>query len=223
MISHNYYIMCWNSEVSLNTFIFSSFVLLLIIYNNTYTQYKIKELTVYWYIFLFSVILMQLIEHFIWKNINNPLYNRIFSLSAFIVLFFQPIASIMLVKSLQLKQNMIIFYLILALPYLFYKIVYTHINSTVTHLGHLQWNFNVNLIIWFIWLFFLFFSFFYNGYYFNSIIGIIGLILLIIVTYNYYYDNSLGSMWCWVINSIMIYYAGYLLLYLPFCEKNRIC
>lgn len=37
--------MCWNENVSLNTFLFSSFVLLLIFYNNTYTQYKIKHFT----------------------------------------------------------------------------------------------------------------------------------------------------------------------------------
>jgi len=30
--------MCWNAEVSLNTFAFSTFVLGMIIYNNTYTQ-----------------------------------------------------------------------------------------------------------------------------------------------------------------------------------------
>ena len=36
--------MCWNQHVSLNTFIFSMFVLLLIAYNNEYTQYKIPEL-----------------------------------------------------------------------------------------------------------------------------------------------------------------------------------
>ena len=29
--------MCWNKEVSLNTFLFSSFVFLLILYNNKYT------------------------------------------------------------------------------------------------------------------------------------------------------------------------------------------
>ena len=40
--------MCWNEHVSLNTFLFSSFVLLLIIYNNYYTKYKIKELHSPW-------------------------------------------------------------------------------------------------------------------------------------------------------------------------------
>lgn len=36
--------MCWNEHVSLNTFLFSSFVLALIVYNNSYTKYKIQEL-----------------------------------------------------------------------------------------------------------------------------------------------------------------------------------
>ena len=44
--------MCWNKEVSLNTFIFSIFVLLLIMYNNAYTQYKIEELNSIW-VYLF--------------------------------------------------------------------------------------------------------------------------------------------------------------------------
>ena len=35
--------MCWNKDVSLNTFLFSGFVLLLIYYNNTYTKYKVAE------------------------------------------------------------------------------------------------------------------------------------------------------------------------------------
>ena len=53
--------MCWNESVSLNTFLFSSFVLLLIIYNNYYTKYKIPELNNVWiYLFLASFISMQL-------------------------------------------------------------------------------------------------------------------------------------------------------------------
>ncbi len=68
--------MCWNQHVSLNTFLFSSFILILIIYNNKYTQYKIKELNNVWiYVFFFSFISMQLIEFFIWRNINNK-YNK---------------------------------------------------------------------------------------------------------------------------------------------------
>ena len=43
--------MCWNKEVSLNTFIFSTISLLFIYYNNTHTQYKLKEfINIYIYI-----------------------------------------------------------------------------------------------------------------------------------------------------------------------------
>lgn len=55
--------MCWNASVSLNTFLFSSFVLALIIYNNLFTKYKIHELNNIWvYLFLSSFVFMQLIE-----------------------------------------------------------------------------------------------------------------------------------------------------------------
>ena len=54
--------MCWNASVSLNTFLFSSFILGLIIYNNLFTKYKIQHLNNIWaYLFLSSFILMQLI------------------------------------------------------------------------------------------------------------------------------------------------------------------
>ena len=54
--------MCWNSQVSLNTFLFSTFVLLLVMYNNYYTQYKIKGMENIWvYVFFMSFITMQLI------------------------------------------------------------------------------------------------------------------------------------------------------------------
>ena len=49
--------MCWNAEVSLNTFAFGIFILGMVIYNNTYTQYKIIRFRNEWmYLFLFSLI-----------------------------------------------------------------------------------------------------------------------------------------------------------------------
>ena len=49
--------MCWNKDVSLNTFLFSSFVILLIYYNNTYTKYKVAEFNSIWvYVFFGSFI-----------------------------------------------------------------------------------------------------------------------------------------------------------------------
>ena len=52
---------------------------------------------------------------------------------------------------------------------------------------------------------------------------IFGLTTLIIAILNYTKDQTMWSMWCWSVNSIMIYYAIYLLIYLPFLEKMDIC
>lgn len=71
-----------------------------------------------------------------------------------------------------------------------------------------------------VWLFFFFFSFIYEKKYFGIIFG---LVMLFITFINYKNDNTMWSMWCWIINSIMIYYAFYLLIYLPFVEKTNIC
>ena len=163
--------MCWNSEVSLNTFIFSLFVLLLIMYNNAYTKYKIPILNHFWvYAFFISFISMQLIEYFLWTNIKNPYYNNIFSICATILLLFQPITTIMLINNESLKKYMLIIYLILTIPFAIYRFSAKKIISTVTKKGHLYWDFllytNYSENIYFlIWLFFFLFSFFYNQTY----------------------------------------------------------
>ena len=186
---------------------FSSFVLCLIIYNNAYTKYKIDDLNnMYRYIFLMSFILMQLIEYFIWININNPLYNSIFTALATLLLIFQPIASTMLISDKIVKKRLLQSYLLFIVPLSIYRFDIKILNSSVSKLNHLRWNntFSVKyvygIIGFLIWLFFLLFP----------------LLTIMLITYNFYKDDTIGSMWCWIINTLMIYYAVYLLLYLPF-------
>ena len=210
--------MCWNAEVSLNTFLFSSFVMLLIMYNNKYTQYKIQFIegidNIWAYIFMFSFIFMQLIEFFIWKNINNPGLNSLFSILASILLLIQPIASIMLLSS-NIRMYMLIPYILLFIPVCIYKFITKKMNSSVTKLNHLHWSIinNNEPVLIIAWLFFYLFPLLYRG----SIFGFIfSSLTLLVVLYNYYKDKSFGSMWCWIVNSLMIYFAAYLLFYLPF-------
>jgi len=214
--------MCWNASVSLNTFLFSSFILALIIYNNLFTQYKIQELNNTWiYLFLASFIFMQLIEFFIWKNINDKFYNNIFSICGTLLLFVQPIVSIMILSNIQLRNFLLLFYLLLAIPYSTYKYFTKNIHSVISESGHLRWNFfETTPLTWIVWLFFFLFSFIYEKQYFGFIFG---LIMLCITFINYKNDHTVWSMWCWSVNSIMIYYAFYLLIYLPFIEKKNIC
>ena len=211
--------MCWNEHVSLNTFLFSSFVLLLIAYNNTYTQYKITFFNSVWnYIFFISFISMQLIEFFIWRNINNTFYNNIFSTMAAMLIFIQPIISLMLLPDISLRNNLLVTYLVFFIPYFTYKFITNNMKSQISNKGHLEWLFfDTNMLPFFGWLFFFLFSFFYT----RSIgVLIFGIVLFCISFYNYYKDKTIGSMWCWIVNSTMIYYAFHLLLYMPFYETS---
>ena len=210
--------MCWNKDVSLNTFLFSFFVLLLIIYNNLYTKYKIDSINSFWaYMFLFSFIIMQLIEYFIWKNVNNPFYNKIFTLCAIVIILVQPVVSLMNVSNKLIRNNMIFIYLTLLAMYCVFAYWNYDIYSIITNKGHLNWrlnNFNkyINSLCLLVWLFFFLFRFFYER---NMFAVIFGLSTLLVTIYNLLNDKSITSMWCWIANTVMFYYAGYLLFYLP--------
>lgn len=214
--------MCWNEHVSLNTFLFSSFVLALIVYNNSYTKYKIQELNNTWmYIFFASFIFMQLIEFFIWRNINNKFYNNFFSIIGLLLLFIQPVASIMFLQNIKLRNLLLASYLLVAIPYSIYIFSTKHIHTLVSKQGHLQWIvFQNPSILWIVWLFFFLFSLVYQQFWGGLLFAFI---MLLISFVNYRNDKTMASMWCWSINSLMIYYAIYLLIYLPFLEKQIIC
>jgi len=211
--------MCWNAEVSLNTFLFSSFMLFLIIYNNLCTQYKIIEFKNLWvYVFFASFILMQLIEFFIWKTINNKYYNNIFSIAATLLILLQPVASLMILSNIDLRNGLLIIYFLLVIPYSIYKFNNQNIHTIITSNKHLQWQFfNPSLIEKIIWLFFLLFSLFYEGLWIGLLFGVITLIVML---YFYHKNNTVASMWCWIVNSIFIILGCYLLFYLPFLENS---
>ena len=167
---------------------------------------------------------MQLIEYFIWKNINNSYYNSFYSILAVILIIFQPIASLMLLHNATFRWRMIALYILIILPFCIYRFATKRVNTTVSAMGHLNWNFltystSYEIYYFIIWLFFFLFSLFYNKDYHGVIFG---LVMLLIILYTYAKDGTFGSMWCWIVNSIMIYYAVYLLIYLPFMEKSKL-
>jgi hypothetical protein len=210
--------MCWNKDISLNTFLFSSFVLGLIVYNNKYTRYKIKEFEDFWLVIFFMVFIMvQLVEYFVWININNPLYNTFFSSILLLITVIQPVISLMMLKNYDLKFYMILSYLIIIISYFGYTFPSLKLNSVVSTKCHLDWNYihNNNIyqnIVSCLWLFFFLFSLFYEKKYLGLFFGIL---TLIVILYNFMNDRSFSSMWCWIANMMMIFYATYLLFYLP--------
>lgn len=211
--------MCWNADVSLNTFLFGGFVLLLIMYNNTYTQYKIQSVRGVWtYLFYVSVVSMQLVEFFIWRNVDNTFYNRVFSTLAATLLLVQPAVSLMTLPKLDLRNKLLAAYLMLFLPYFTYKLITNKMKSQKSSKGHLVWLFfDTNMALYFAWLAFFLFPFVYT----RNFSGLaFALSLFFIAAYNYYNDLTIGSMWCWAVNAIMIYLAVYLLMVLPFVKAQ---
>jgi hypothetical protein len=216
--------MCWNQYVSLNTFLFSAFVLALIVYNNKYSPYKLDELnSIYAYFFLMSFFVMQLIEFFLWRNLNNKDLNKLFSNLGALLLLLQPVASLTLLKDIDLRNKMLTLYVIPAFSYFIYEFTNKDFFTVVSKTGHLKWEW-IDLsgnkrILLIAWLFFLFFSIFYNKYYLALTYTVA---LLIISLYSYLKDGTFGSLWCWSINSLMLFYAIKLLVILPY-KQHGIC
>ena len=77
--------MCWNADISINTFVFACFALLFILFSNTFTKYKstMFENPLY-YLLFFEIASVQLIEFFLWRNLKNKYLNQ--KLSSFILL-----------------------------------------------------------------------------------------------------------------------------------------
>jgi hypothetical protein len=171
--------------------------------------------------FFASFIAMQLAEFFIWRNLKHADYNRIFSICAVLIILFQPVASTMMISDESVRNLTLASYLILAIPFSIYKFAVTDINCTVSKKGHLIWHFFK--MSWFyklIWVFFLLFGLFYDRRWWWLLFG---LATLLLVLYNYNNDNSAWSLWCWLVNASMIFFAFKLMLVLPMYEFYKGC
>ena len=128
--------MCWNQYVSLNTFIFSVFVLLLIAFNNKYSNYKLNEFkSIYVYFFIMSFALMQFIEFILWRNLNNQLINKIMSLSGALLLVVQPIVSLTMLNNINLRNKLLFIYSIISSIFFLYQLINHTFNTTVSKFG----------------------------------------------------------------------------------------
>ena len=160
---------------------------------------------------------MQFIEFILWRNLNNKFINKTMSILGSLLLVIQPIAPLSMLENMNLRNKMILIYSIPTFIYSFYTIINKNIYTIVSKTGHLKWNWIPNYLFGYLfYLFFLYFSLFVNRHY----IGIIFSSILFAIFYYYYYtDGTAGSLWCWAVNIIMLYYLIKLLIYLPLREK----
>ena len=217
--------MCWNKEVSLNTFIFGTVSLLFIYYNNTYTQYKLKEFINTWvYLSIFSVICMQLLEYYIWDNINDKNTNKKLTILSFMLILIQPFLSIMSIENIKKRNTLLTWYLIFVLTIIsIYTFTDQNMSTSVAKNGHLKWNWlpkYENIPFFMLWSFYVFFLLYPLYIEKNYTMFIFFSITLFISLFFYLKYKTYESMWCWLSNFIMFIFLFQILFYLPYKEKS---
>jgi len=213
--------MCWNQYVSINTFVFGIFVLLFIGFNNTYSNYKIEFFkNPYAYVFMFSVVLIQFVEFILWRNLNNYIINRMFSVFGLLLVCIQPVTSLLLITDIRLRNRMLMLYTIPAIVFLLYNVLTVDIHTTTSHSGYLFWKWTFKMtvlfkaLVTFFYLFFLFFPLIYNKYY----VTLFFLFVYFLIIYYFGKDGSSGSIWCLFANSLFLYFLFHILVAMPYCE-----
>ena len=208
--------MCWNSQVSLNTFLFS-FSVLILIYINRNGKYRLENFhNKYVYLFFFSIIAIQLFEYFLWKNIDNKKMNRLLSIIGLIIILSQPFFSILTFEDKNKKNKYLLFYLFFILCIILFTLKKINFSTSVKN-GHLQWNWlKLSCLGFFMYMYLLFIPL-------SNINRIYGLSLLFLSLYNYNNDNTWGSMWCYWSNIVFLFFLVTILIIKPLKEYNKLC
>jgi hypothetical protein len=217
--------MCWNQDVSLNTFLFGCFSLVFLYVSNTFSKYNLKDFdNPLMYFLLFQIILVQLTEFFLWRNINHKQVNSFLTLFAFYNITLQPITIILMIPNLLVRH---VFLFSIFSFYALVSVTKTSVPNYYTYVGknnHLNWSWTkyqgYASIIPFLFLLFYIVPLFVLG---NNVLSFFILSMLVISLVNYYKSNTFGSMWCWSSNIIFLYFLVDILLIQPFREYNKLC
>jgi hypothetical protein len=199
--------MCWNASVSLNTYIFGLFASSFAYYNGV--------IDLLGFILYQSILLIQLIEYFIWSKTFS---NRLLSQIALFVIICQPMFNIIKIENRpELIPYILVAYIsIVAIVYTFIIPLNTvNFSSVPSKNGHLAWNWlDVNIYLILIWHIFISVRWIIDGIY--SYLIIVSLLLIISIVL-YRETNTWGSMWCWVCN-ILSFYLIFEVFYKDFCK-----
>jgi hypothetical protein len=182
--------MCWNEEVSLNTFIFGivSAAIVLAINKNEFSNV----------LFLLSVTFMQLIEYFAWRNIHNKEAIKFISICGMVLILLQLI--ILNTFNLQGNERIIILIIlfITSLLALIHIIKNNKLQMNKAINGHLAWHWvDLPIPLLIVLLSLYLYSAIRNK---EIIILFLIIILLSISLFSYYKYKTWGSMWCYISN-----------------------
>lgn len=220
--------MCWNADISINTFIFSLGALLFIYLTNTFTKYK----TVFFknpltYFFILSVSSMQLIEFFLWRNLKNKQINTLLSVCAFLVIVMQQIIFIMLIPNVRFRYSIFSLWILLGIFLIIYKIKTNSIDfsTSIGINGHLSWNWANFKGYDNIWVFIGLLFYIIPSILITNDVLILSSTMFILFSSLYFYfkSNTFGTMWCWILNFGLLYFIIDILLIQPYYEYNGLC
>lgn len=189
--------MCWSAEVSLQSFLIGGLSIVI--------AYQ-KGLSLPVTFFCMTIVGMQLVEYFVWTFFNNPTVNFQASLAAAGLLFLQPIASILTLPSSSIPMFLIAYGLLGSL------LLFTDSTPLVEKYrmsrgenGHLVWHWlgkdkrtAISLVVYFL---FLFVPLLLTGQY--TLLSI-ALATLGLSLYSFFKENTWGSMWCWIVNYLVV-------------------
>ena len=189
--------MCWNPEVSLNTFIFSTFGAFFALINHY--DWKIVL-----FVYLFSS--MQFVEYMLWNNLKNIKLNELWSKVAFALIVLQPYSAINLINQISLRNLFFGIYTLILAIFLPSLIKETNFITSVGENKHLSWEWlPTNIIYHIVWLFFFIVPLYISKYYISVIFT---LVTYLISYYLYNKTNTMGSMWCWIVTFSWLYIIG---------------
>jgi hypothetical protein len=199
--------MCWNAEVSLQSFLIGITAVFLGYQNGLSLPVTL---------FCLTIVFMQLIEYFVWTFSSNKTVNFVASLAAVGLLWLQPIASILTLESKETITGLQV-YIGLSIIGLFLpnnKPLDQVYKMTQGENGHLVWNWFqkdnrtiLSLLVYFVFLLgplllrkqFILFS--------------LATSTLALSLYSFYKDNTWGSLWCWIVNYIVVGICGYQIVF----------
>ena len=196
--------MCVNAEVSLSSFIIGVISSICLIY---YGNKKFKKENLSVGIFFIYISFIQLLEYFIWIDLDNKKgFNKIISLIFPVIIFIQPIVfyiikSFIFNKTLLLINLLIIFYILLGI--LKYKSYLTNKTLiTTTKNKYLFWKWD-KYGSYFYLIIFTIAVFLYSNFYYSLLLFILGGFSLF-VSFKIFNINY-SSLWCLISAYIPIY------------------
>ena len=182
--------MCWNAQVSLNTWLIGLF--------GSFIGFKEGYISFETFLFSMSFVNMQLVEYFLW---SRSAQNELFSKVGLAVILSQPLFALYRNPS---KRFLIPVYLVSVFTFLALQGKNINFKSVKAPNGHLQWLWNpINISILFMVLWFVFF---FIGLSNGTTQMVFAGLVLAISAFTYFKDGTFSSMWCWFANAAALYF-----------------